>query len=344
MGIFDFNRVFTTPWNDLGYDVVFQHCCQIPDYRGDNGPGTSDTGWPIRWPEDLIWLDNTVVIMQCFDFLTVNDDGVCVELVEMERYFGDRARQVLVIHWDVDLHKFYQGPLNLVYFPCHSYELMHHINIRREQWESVIELSQRRHHWQCLNGRVSDVRRWVATEMQKYPHGIVSLGDDMPLPLFPYRDYFGVENEDNWLRLLPVYSSCDINIVTETIYHNPLGIITEKTQMAFLAQQIPIVIGYRGIVDHCEQLGFDMFRDIVDTSYDYLPDGERWRAAIELNRELLLSGINRKHKSFVSLKQRLKKNQDWVRWGWNEKILNDYHARVLELDDFLTTQLGLRKD
>lgn len=335
---FDFNRLFTRPWNDLGYDVVFQHCCQIPDYRGLHGPGTSENGWPIRWPENLDWLENTVVIMQCFDFLTVNDDGVCIELVEMERYFGEYASQVVIIHWDVDLGDYYQGPLNLVYFPCHSYELMHHINDRAEQWESQLDGS-RRHRWQCLNGRVSDVRRWVATEMLKYPNGIVSLGNDIPLPLFPYSSYFGVENEDNWIRLLPVYSQCDINIVTETIYHNPLGIITEKTQMAFLAQQVPIVIGYRGIVDHCEKLGFDMFRDIVDTSYDWMSDGERWLAAIELNRGILTDGIDR-----AALNARLKKNQEWVRWGWNHKILKDYHARVIELDDFLTKHVGLRKE
>jgi hypothetical protein len=338
MGIFDFNRVFTTPWNDLGYDVVFQHCCQIPNYRGENGPGSSENGWPIRWPEDLIWLDNTIVIMQCFDFLTVSRDGVCLELMEMERYFGDRARQVMVIHWDIDLGKYYHGPLNLVYFPCHSYELMHHINQRADQWEQALS-GPRNLRWQCLNGRVNPMRCWVATEMQKYPNGIVSLGDYIPLEIYPYRDRFGVENEDNWLRLLPIYSNCDVNIVTETIYHNPLGIITEKTQMAFLAKQIPIVIGYRGIVDHCEQLGFDMFRDIVDTSYDWLPDDERWLAAIDLNRHLITDGINRE-----ALRSRLEKNQEWVRWGWNEKILNDYHARVLELDDFLTKQVGLRKD
>ena len=90
--------------------------------------------------------------------------------------------------------------------------------------------------------------------------------------------------------------------MTETQYTECPGIITEKTLFAFLAQQIPVVIGYRGIVDDCESLGFDMFRDIVDTSYDHQTDDNRWRDALLFNRELL------KGKKTFDVSRRLKNN------------------------------------
>ena len=73
--------------------------------------------------------------------------------------------------------------------------------------------------------------------------------------------------------------------------------------MAFLAQQVPILIGYQGIVDDCESLGFDLFRDVVDTSYDYSTDELRWQQAIEFNQQLLNNGIDRE-----VLKDRLLQN------------------------------------
>lgn len=62
--------------------------------------------------------------------------------------------------------------------------------------------------------------------------------------------------------------------------------------MALLAEQIPIVVGYPGIVADCKELGFDMFDDVVDTSYDYLPNDIRAIKAVELNQDLLQGRID----------------------------------------------------
>ena len=59
-----------------------------------------------------------------------------------------------------------------------------------------------------------------------------------------------------------------------------------------LAEQIPIVIGYPGIVQDCIELGFDMFTDIVDVSYDYLSNAQRIQHALETNRDLILGKID----------------------------------------------------
>jgi hypothetical protein len=83
-----------------------------------------------------------------------------------------------------------------------------------------------------------------------------------------------------------------VNIVTETQYDSAPGIITEKTIMAMLAEQIPIVVGYPGIVADCKELGFDMFDDVVDVSYDYLPNDIRAIKAVELNQDLIQGRVD----------------------------------------------------
>ena len=74
-----------------------------------------------------------------------------------------------------------------------------------------------------------------------------------------------------------------------------------------IAGQIPIVIGHPGIVQSCQELGFDMFEDLVDISYDWLPNDIRVEAALTLNRELILGNYD-----LASHQDRLKRQQDFV--------------------------------
>jgi hypothetical protein len=98
-----------------------------------------------------------------------------------------------------------------------------------------------------------------------------------------------------------------VNIVTETQYDARPGIVTEKTLQAMIAGQVPVVIGHPGIVQDCQELGFDMFEDLVDLSYDWLPNDQRAEAALELNRELILGNCD-----LTPYQQRLKRQQNFV--------------------------------
>jgi hypothetical protein len=326
----NFSSIFCAPWQKLGYNVIFQPCCQTPPYLAE--PGQSAAGWPLIFP-NVVWKNNTVVVMQCFDFLTVHNSK-CVELCTIEKYFGSHSNRVIVLHWDIGLDRFYSGPLNLVYFPCHSYDVIFQINQIQHQWQDHFT-QPRNKVWQCLNGRICDHRQNVVDILKHYPNGTLSLGNDIALSTWPYSTYQGTENEDNWMRLMSIYADCSINVVTETIYKNSLGVITEKTIMAFLALQIPILIGYPGIVDHCEKLGFDMFRDIVDTTYDYLPNDIRVNQAIFKNQDILKNGIDRE-----KLSNRLIKNQQWAQHGWPQRLVDYYNSRVTEIANCLTNSEG----
>jgi hypothetical protein len=109
------------------------------------------------------------------------------------------------------------------------------------------------------------------------------------------------------MRLLPIYAKCQVNIVTETQYDEPPGIVSEKTLMAMIAQQVPIVIGHQGIVQDCRELGFDMFDDLVDTSYDSMPNDIRVEQAIIKNQDLILGKIN-----LAPYQERLQKQRSFL--------------------------------
>lgn len=75
----------------------------------------------------------------------------------------------------------------------------------------------------------------------------------------------------------PVFHSCLFNLVAESSSQTDHSIwrsifITEKTFKAFGLRQIPIWFAVPGLVREVRKLGFDMFDDIVDHSYDLVAD------------------------------------------------------------------------
>ena len=293
-----YNDLFKNTFEQLGYDVVYQPSCLINNY--------DQQCWPVQFPL-VLWTPRRLVVLHCQDFLTVKDNR-CPELESIEQHFGEHAHRVVVIHWNLNLNKIYSGPLKLVYFPTHSYELLLNLRASKEQWLPNFDRSRTK-PYQCLNGIPRRHRIQVVEHLQKYynnHNNYISLGERITLPEWDYNTYFGCENETNWQRLQYVYTDATVNIVTETQYAECPGIISEKTLFAFLAQQIPIIIGYPGIVEDCASLGFDMFEDIVDVSYDHQTDANRWRNAIDFNRDLIMGNLQ------VDLEQRLQKNLQTV--------------------------------
>ena len=318
-----YNMLLPRAWHEQNLVPIYQPSCLINDYDGHC--------WPINFPHVNQW-KNKIVILHCQDFLSVQN-GSCPELELIEQYYGDTASQVAVVHWNIGLDKVYNGPLQLYYFPTHSYELLGNLHASKQSWIDNFSYT-RKTAWQCLNGIPRSHRKSVVGYLQKnFNNGIISLGKIVPLETDPYENYRGCENEVNWMRLQSVYSQCAINIVTETLYNNAPGIISEKTLMAFLAQQIPIVIGYAGIVEDCERLGFDMFRDIVDTSYDTEPNEIRWFNALNSNKLLLQNGIDLnvlQHRLQYNLKLALSLPDMWVKNYFAE--VSRVSANFLNLD------------
>ena len=88
--------------------------------------------------------------------------------------------------------------------------------------------------------------------------------------------------EDNYwqtavMNIIPEMAGSIVNVISETSmdqYTNAeyvcwsRGMLTEKTMKAYAACQLPIWFAVRGFVQYQRELGFDVFDDIIDHSYD----------------------------------------------------------------------------
>jgi hypothetical protein len=303
----DYTVFFQKTLTDLGYDVVGVWNTFDPPYN-------YQTGWPLKLP-DVEFGPRTLLVMYFQDFITIQNDRV-IELDQVADYYGKYANQVVVIHWPHNLKHHYTGPINLIEFNVHEYQILQNLHARWDEWKHMVSMPKTQ-AWQCLNGRMCPHRFQTKEILQHWPNGALSYHDAVPLSRWNYGTYRGTENEDNFMRLLDVYGSCAVNIVTETQYDIAPGIITEKTFMAMLAEQIPIVIGYPGIVQDCIELGIDMFTDIVDVSYDTLPNDQRIQCALESNQDLILGKID-----LAPYRKRLREQRRF--------LLDDYPA-IMEL-------------
>lgn len=289
-------------FHDRNVDALIEwNCFQSPyDYT---------MGWSLRLPT-VDWNSYQYLVLFFQDFVTMHQ-GHCVELQKVEEFYGAFCDRVVIVHWPRNLDRYYCGPLNLVEFNVHEFNILRNLAQCKHSWQQIWH-ERKDKLWQCLNGRKCPHRLWIVHELEKKWHnGTASLGDTLPLCPWPYSSYRGTSNEDNWIRLLPVYARHQFNIVTETQYSQRPGIISEKTFFALLAAQIPLIIGYTGIVQDCVDLGFDMFTDIIDISYDNLPDSVRWQVALDSNREILQN-----YAHSAQIQQRLLDQARWLIDVW----------------------------
>lgn len=317
----NFGHFFNQALGPLGFDVTPNR------YHAYHGHYNPELGWDLAltMPD---FTAKTLAVVHLPDFVTMHNNRV-LELEKVEKFYGDHASQVLVTHWTSDLEQFYNGPLNLIKFSNHNYDLALALAQCFDQWRHIFN-APKTHPWQCLNGRITKHRAFTSSVLRSLDNGWLSLGSEIPLPTHDYSCYFGCENVPNFMSLLYVYQSAPVNIVTETEYEPPTGIVTEKTLMAFAAQQVPIVIGHQGIVDQCRRMGFDMFDDVVDNSYDNLPNDVRWSAALERNWHLLQQPLD-----LTPYRSRLERNMTRLLWQLPSSMERDFMARAQALADQL---------
>lgn len=85
-----------------------------------------------------------------------------------------------------------------------------------------------------------------------------------------------------------VFEPTCVSLITEPAYYEKETIVTEKTLMALYAGTIPIWVGGWRIADYMASMGFDVFDDVVDHSYQTESDPAlRCDLAIARNLDLL---------------------------------------------------------
>lgn len=96
-----------------------------------------------------------------------------------------------------------------------------------------------------------------------------------------------VTNFDQNLRAM--YQNSFVELVSESSFATPGYNVTEKTLNSIYACNFPIILGGVGIVQLLRDIGFDVFDDVVDHSYDLIDNPfNRIITAIDRNQQLLL--------------------------------------------------------
>jgi hypothetical protein len=132
-----------------------------------------------------------------------------------------------------------------------------------------------------------------------------------------------------------LFWNCLFNIVVETSSQHDKNtwrtkFITEKTFKAFYMRHIPIWFAVPGLVEQVRHLGFDMFDDIVDHSYDGIQDEHfRIQAIVSQVKQLDLKYTTRECQSLrKQLSTRLEKNFQLAK-DYALKT-SDYKYKVIE--------------
>jgi hypothetical protein len=110
----------------------------------------------------------------------------------------------------------------------------------------------------------------------------------------------------NYLLKTNVFEPSCISLITEPLCFEKETLHTEKTIMSMYGGTLPIWVGGWKLAEYARSLGFDVFDDIIDHSYESLNDPwDRCYYAIEKNIELLTN--------FDLAKQYIDKNQSRLR-------------------------------
>ena len=316
----DYSVFIASTLADIGFESENVFNCFQPPYEPERG-------WELKLP-DVEFGARTVLMLHFQDFISTED--AFLELLKVEEKYKDRANRVIAVHMMRDLDSYYRGPVNLIEYSSHNVITVNNLQACRDQW--IAEFGQPRDiNWMSLNGRECNHRLRVAQILKDLPNGVLGYGVTYPLPgEWPYQTYRGTENHENFVRLANLYARAKINIVTETRYEKRPGLISEKFIMAAVAGQIPIVIGNPGIVKDCQEIGFDMFDDVVDISYDWAPNETRVEQALIRNQELIVNGID-----FAQYQSRLDAQQRWALEMLENKYQTMFREQATKIADRL---------
>lgn len=115
--------------------------------------------------------------------------------------------------------------------------------------------------------------------------GIDSYSSDRLLDV-PYSNKGFLHNYNH--QIFNLHKSSYAEIISETTFFETSRFITDKYIQSVLGANFPILIAVEGTATALKDIGFDLFDDIVDHSYDIILDPVvRLASAVDLNLDLL---------------------------------------------------------
>lgn len=123
------------------------------------------------------------------------------------------------------------------------------------------------------------------------------------------------------------FFSCMVNIVCETMENDTHPVnLSEKTFKAFAWHQIPIWHASPGTVNEVRKLGFDLFDDIIDHSYDNITDYDE-------RKNKVINELKLFKNKFKTLEELTKLRQQILdRFTYNNRLLSTLVEKERDID------------
>ncbi len=304
----NFNKAMTYMLKACGVDPHFLPCAL--------GRPIVSSRWHINLPDipPERWdKKNFRLVIHAQDFIHFYNN-LCVELHWLEQqYTPEQQKKIIFVCWDHRLRDIYQGNIKIVNFASHSFELIHQLKARYSEWRDVHNKNIR-YNWICLNGRAREYRQEVYNSLRHEPQGFCSHSIFNPIDIHPYQDY-NFNNVDNFVKLMPVYQSAHASIITESLYQDVGGIVTEKTLLAIAARHPFMCIGHRYCHEDVADLGFQNYNELFDLGYDAEEKPTRMYSAIENNRQRLQDLTD-----VTAVQEKIDANFEWLMGGYADSI------------------------
>lgn len=304
----NFNRAMELLLKSHGLDYYFMPCALGKPHREQRWHIPLPEIAPERWAKK-----NFRLVIHAQDFIHFYQN-LCVELHWLEQqYTPEQQSKIIFVCWDHRLGEIYQGNIQVVNFASHSYELVLKLKQRWSEWRDVHK-KDIRYNWICLNGRTREYRQEVYNLLRHEPSGFVSHSIFNPIEIHPYQKY-DFDNVQNFIHLMPIYQSARASIITESLYQDVGGIVTEKTLLAIAARHPFMCIGHRYCHEDVARLGFQNYDEVFDLSYDTEDKSTRMYSAIERNLTRLREPLD-----VDALKEKLDYNFEWLMGDYAESI------------------------
>jgi hypothetical protein len=158
-------------------------------------------------------------------------------------------------------------------------------------WSGIgkeFDLSEIIQQWNRLDPNqttyTSDLRNCILHPVEIDEHFFHSSESKASIITLDYDNNLSTWN--NWLGNL--FSSSAVSLISESVAYQHSSVFTEKTLYSILGLTFPLFVGGYGHANDLEKIGFDIFSDVIDHSYQYRATlWERCYYAIYLNRQIL---------------------------------------------------------
>lgn len=178
--------------------------------------------------------------------------------------------------------------------------------------------------WQNLNDPFTENFKAFLLNSAKLPTYFLDVTTSQPINV-DYESFYGNygDNVATWNNFIQQqnYDSA-ISLIAESIRYDKIAGFTEKTLYSVLGLNFPIWIGGYGQADQWHKMGFDVFDDVIDHSYQYFDTLiERIYWAFKLNLDML-SNIDYAREKRIKCLDRLIDNR--------RLLHNDYLTTYIE--------------